>query len=119
MTKRSTGNEATSLPDPSFYDVDEEGFLEDPGRWDRNFAEMTAEGIGLNLTDQHWELIEATRRFYSEYGFAPSMRPLVKHIGTTLDHDKGSSLYLLSLFPGSPAKLLSLLAGLHKPENCL
>ena len=47
------------------------------------------------------------------------MRPLVKYIGQELGKDKGSSLYLLSLFPGSPARLASKLAGLPKPDNCL
>ena len=28
-------------------------------------------------------------------------------------------IYLMSLFPGSPAKLGSKIAGLPKPENCL
>ena len=33
--------------------------------------------------------------------------------------EKGSSMYLLQLFPGSPAKIGSKIAGLPKPDNCL
>ena len=47
------------------------------------------------------------------------MRPLVKYVGQQLGKDKGTSMYLLGLFPGSPAKLGSKLAGLPKPDNCL
>jgi len=47
------------------------------------------------------------------------MRPLVKFVGQELGKDKGNSMYLLTLFPGSPAKLGSKIAGLPKPENCL
>ena len=47
------------------------------------------------------------------------MRPLVKYCRLNLGADKGSSIYLMSLFPGSPAKLGSKIAGLPKPENCL
>ena len=36
-----------------------------------------------------------------------------------LGADKGRSISLLSLFPGSPAKLGSKIAGLPKPDNCL
>jgi len=101
------------------YDVDEEGFLEDPDLWDRDFTLWVAAQENLVLTDEHWALIEQTRNFYLEFGFSPSMRPLVKYIGTHLGPDKGRSLYLMALFPPSPARLLSKLAGLHKPKNCL
>jgi tRNA 2-thiouridine synthesizing protein E len=47
------------------------------------------------------------------------MRALVKYCGLRLGADQGRSIYLLSLFPGSPAKLGSKIAGLPKPDNCL
>ncbi len=101
------------------FNVDDEGFLLDPGDWSREFALWAAAEEGVKLTDRHWELIDLTRRFHAEYGFSPSMRPLVKFIGMNLGPGKGKSLYLMQLFPPSPAKLLSKFAGLHKPENCL
>ena len=101
------------------YTTDEEGFLENPDHWDRGFAEETARLDGLVLTDEHWALIDQTRNFYRDYGFSPSMRPLVKYIGMALGPDKGRSIYLMKLFPPSPARQLSKLAGLHKPKNCL
>lgn len=101
------------------YAVDEEGFLDNPADWDDQFVADTAEKLGLTLTDDHHELILATRQFFEEYGFSPSMRPLVKFIGMQVSPEKGRSIYLMQLFPPSPAKLLSQLAGLHKPKNCL
>lgn len=101
------------------YSVDDEGFLENPGDWDREFAVIAAKLEGLELTEEHWTLINQTREFYREYGFSPSMRPLVKYIGMTLGPEKGKSIYLMQLFPPSPARQLSKLAGLHKPKNCL
>jgi len=101
------------------YAVDEEGFLENPALWDREFAFWIADLEGLSLTDEHWLLIEQTRNFYLEFGFSPSMRPLVQYIGTQLGPNIGKSLHLMKLFPPSPARLLSKLAGLHKPKNCL
>jgi tRNA 2-thiouridine synthesizing protein E len=47
------------------------------------------------------------------------MRPLCKSIAAILGSEKGRSLYLNQLFPGSPAKQVALLAGLPKPKNCL
>ncbi len=101
------------------YGIDDEGFLIHPGDWDEDFARQVATEEGLDLTPQHWELIHATRAFHAEYGFSPSMRPLVQFIGTRLGPDRGRSVYLTRLFPPSPARLLSRLAGLHKPKNCL
>jgi tRNA 2-thiouridine synthesizing protein E len=43
----------------------------------------------------------------------------VKAVKQSLGDDKGRSIYLMQLFPGSPAKLAARLAGLPKPDNCL
>jgi tRNA 2-thiouridine synthesizing protein E len=103
----------------TMFHTDDEGFLTHPADWTREFALQAAHSDHIELTPAHWELIEATRQFYAEYGFSPSMRPLVKYIGMQLEPAKGRSVYLMQLFPPSPAKLLSKFAGLHKPQNCL
>ena len=99
--------------------LDKEGFLVDLADWSDKVAKALAKQEGLELTAAHFEVIHALRRFYAQYQLSPAMRPLVKYIGQELGEDKGSSLYLLSLFPGSPARLASKLAGLPKPDNCL
>jgi len=101
------------------FSVDDEGFLDNPADWNESFAEAVAAAEGIALSDPHWEIIRLTRSFYREYGFSPSMRPLVKYTNMHLGPEKGRSIYLMSLFPPSPARLLSKLAGLHKPKNCL
>lgn len=98
---------------------DKEGFLLDPTEWDESIAEILAEAEGIELTEAHWELVRLTRRFYEEFELSPAMRPLVKFVKQNAGSDKGRSVYLMRLFPGSPAKLLSKIAGLPKPDNCL
>jgi tRNA 2-thiouridine synthesizing protein E len=71
------------------------------------------------LTPEHVEILLLARKFYAEYGFSPSMRPLIKIIGMNLSADKAHSIYLMKLFPQSPAKVVAKLAGLPKPKNCL
>lgn len=100
-------------------ELDQEGFLVNLADWSDAVAVALAKHEGLVLDDAHFEVIHALRRFYAEYQLSPAMRPLVKYIGQQLGKDKASSLYLLSLFPDSPAKLASKLAGLPKPDNCL
>ncbi len=74
---------------------------------------------GIVLGDAHWEIIHLLREYYDEFDDSPAMRPLVKYCTLKLGPDKGKSIYLMSLFPGSPAKTGSKIAGLPKPDNCL
>jgi tRNA 2-thiouridine synthesizing protein E len=100
-------------------DTDKEGFLQDPALWTPELAQHLADEEGIALTPAHWEVLNVLRDFYREYETAPAMRVLVKVVRNALGEDKGSSIYLMQLFPGSPTKLASKLAGLPKPANCL
>lgn len=99
--------------------TDKEGYLKQLEDWSEPVAEAIAAEEGIKLVDEHWELINAIRQFYQEFGLSPAMRPLVKFVKQQLGADKGNSLYLLKHFPDSPAKRLSKIAGLPRPENCL
>lgn len=109
MTKLSAGSEI----------LDKDGFLEDLSSWNESVAEKVARSENVALTDSHWEVIYLVRKFYQQYQHSPEMRPLVSYARETLGAHKGSSIYLLSLFPDSPAKLACKIAGLPRPANCL
>ena len=98
---------------------DKEGFLRKLSDWEPQVAEQIARAENLALTPAHWEVVHLLRDYYREYDASPAMRPLVKYCAAQLGADKGRSIYLMSLFPGSPAKLGSKIAGLPKPDNCL
>lgn len=98
---------------------DGEGFLRRLQDWTPAVARQIAEAEQLQLTDAHWEIIYLLRDYYREFDSSPAMRPLVKYCALKLGEDKGRSIYLMTLFPGSPAKLGSKIAGLPKPDNCL
>jgi tRNA 2-thiouridine synthesizing protein E len=99
--------------------VDNEGFLMDRSRWDEAAAHELAAGEGIELSDAHWEVIRIARRFHADTGIAPEMRPLVKLVRERLGPESGTSIYLLRLFPGNPAKLVAKIGGLPRPTNCL
>lgn len=99
--------------------VDKDGFLLDHLLWNEDIAEQLAVNEGIELTPQHWELIHLIRQFYQEFDLSPAMRPLSKYIKQHLDAEKAGSIYLMRLFPQSPAKFLAKIAGLPRPENCL
>lgn len=99
--------------------LDPEGYLVNQAEWNPSVVALMAEEEGLSLTPEHWEIIEVVRAFYQRYEMAPAMRPLVKATKNALGEEKGRSIYLMQLFPGSPAKRIARLAGLPKPTNCL
>jgi tRNA 2-thiouridine synthesizing protein E len=98
---------------------DKEGFLRHLEDWSPEVAKQIAARERLELTPAHWEIIDLLRRYYREFDASPAMRALVKYCARELGSDKGRSIYLMTLFPGSPAKIGSKIAGLPKPDNCL
>jgi len=98
---------------------DGEGFLRDLADWSPEVAVQIARDEHLELTGAHWEIVDLLRAYYREFDSAPAMRALVRYCALKLGPDKGKSIYLMTLFPGSPAKLGSKIAGLPKPDNCL
>ncbi|MEP5569869.1 MAG: TusE/DsrC/DsvC family sulfur relay protein [Halioglobus sp.] len=104
---------------PDAIAFDKEGFLRNLDDWSPEVANQIATNENIQLTPAHWEVLNLLRSYYAEYDASPAMRPLVKYCALKLGGDKGKSIYLLGLFPGSPAKIGSKIAGLPKPENCL
>lgn len=96
-----------------------DGFLVNQADWTPDVATQLAKAESIDLSAAHWEVIELLRAYYASYDSSPAMRALVKYCKLTLGEEKGRSIYLLKLFPGSPAKLASKIAGLPKPANCL
>jgi tRNA 2-thiouridine synthesizing protein E len=100
-------------------DLDNDGYLKELSAWDAKVAVVLAAAEELDLTDAHWDVLNVLRDFHRETGVSPSMRPLVKLVRESLGEDKGTSLYLLGLFPGNPAKVAAKIAGLPRPTNCI
>lgn len=95
------------------YNVDEDGFLQEPEVWNDAVAEDFAltEGIA-DLTDGHWKVIRYLRNYYLEFGIAPMVRKVCKETGYKLKE-------IYDLFPSGPAKGACKLAGLPKPTGCV
>ena len=96
------------------YEVDEDGFLQEPDKWCEEFAALYAstEGIEGELTEDHWKVINYLREYYVQFGIAPMIRKLCKETGFKLK-------YIYELFPSGPAKGACKLAGLPKPTGCV
>ena len=99
--------------------LDKDGYLVELADWSPEVATALAMREGLELSPEHWEILELLRGFYREFELSPATRPLIKYTALKLGADKGNSLHLNRLFNGTPAKLAAKLAGLPKPTNCL
>ena len=98
---------------------DKNGFLSDTGNWSDDIAQAFAAQEGIVLIDAHWEVLSLLRDYFAAFGDSPANRALVNFTKQQLGPEKGNSLYLMGLFPGSPARVGSRIAGLPKPKNCL
>ena len=99
--------------------LDTEGFLQNMADWTPAAAEELALIDNLTLTPAHWEVINVERTYYQQFNVSPPARVLVKIVRDRLGADKGRSIYLMQLFPPSPARVAARIAGLPRPENCL
>lgn len=91
---------------------DEKGFMLDPHAWTPEHAEAIAERESIELTDRHWVVIDFARKEFKETGESPTLRRITK--GTDVDTRE-----IYGLFPGGPAKMACMLAGLAKPTGCI
>jgi tRNA 2-thiouridine synthesizing protein E len=95
------------------YEVDEDGFLQEPERWNEEVAKDFASTEAVTeLTEGHWKVINYIRGYYLEFGIAPMIRKLCKETGYKLKE-------IYELFPSGPAKGACKLAGLPKPTGCV
>ena len=94
-------------------ELNEEGFLVDPTRWNENMAVELARREGIDrLTDRHWQIIRFMREQYEATGSGPTVRALGKTSGVPIKE-------LYQLFPKGPAKLAAKIAGIPKPHGCI
>lgn len=101
------------------YPLDKHGYLAETALWDRDLALVFAEQENIQMTAEHWEVVEYVRNFYLEYDTSPAIRMLVKALQKEWGEEKGNSRYLYRLFPKGPAKQATRIAGLPKPVKCI
>jgi len=87
--------------------------------WNEELAEVLAQKEGIELTDEHWLVVNFLRKFYFQYGIAPMVKVLIRHMTEELGRDVANINTLYQLFPGGPAKQGSRIAGLPSPQGCI
>jgi tRNA 2-thiouridine synthesizing protein E len=105
--------------DGKTYETDEEGYLADITQWVPGVADIMSKEDDLELTEEHWDIINFLREYYEEYQIAPAVRVLTKAVSKRMGKEKGNSKYLYGLFPYGPGKQACRYAGLPKPTGCV
>lgn len=91
------------------------GYLVDINDWSEGLATQMAADEDLELTEQHWDLINFLRdQYINNGGKNPNTRALIKEMGSIWGKKIGSK-DLYELFPKDPSKQGGRIAGL--PES--
>jgi len=105
-----------SLQDNSMTpDID--SFPNAPHGWEPENALTTANDEGINMGDDHWEIIRALHEYYNKVEFAK-----LRQVKDALDerfHSRGGMKYLYEILPGGPVSQGCRLAGLHVPSGAV
>ncbi|MDM1758817.1 MULTISPECIES: TusE/DsrC/DsvC family sulfur relay protein [Acinetobacter] len=100
-------------------ELDQDGHLVDYTIWNEDVAQQLAQSLNLELTAWHFEVLQAVRQFYHQFGHSPATRPLIKFLMKSVSADINNALLQDKFQTGLVARHLSRLAGIPKPANCL
>jgi tRNA 2-thiouridine synthesizing protein E len=99
-------------------ETDAEGYLRHLDDWSEDFVRALAAREGLQLTDEHWEVIRFLRRHFQERGVQAQVRVMIKHFREAWGAARGNNHHLHAIFPrGGPQKQGNRLAGLLKTKG--
>lgn len=92
--------------------VDDEGFMTEYEEWNEDLGTALAGNIGIDMTDEHWQVVKFLREDFVDQGETATLRRV-----STVGGIPTKELFVL--FPKKPAKKMSYVAGLPKPAGCI
>jgi len=95
---------------PLIPERDEDGFLLKSEAWNKNVAELLAQGEASGgLTEDHWKIIDYLRHYYLEFNSVPPVKMLCKRTGLKLG-------YICKLFPSGLTRGACKVAGIPRAK---
>ena len=95
----------------------DDGFLLDPEEWDSAFAIHSADRINIQLTSDHWLVINMIRKQYEKSMRVPELRHILKSIKSEMGENKATRKFVYSLFPYGYGQQGCLIAGMRQPKK--
>jgi len=95
-------------------ETSDDGYLADINAWDDDVALALAADEGIEMTDQHWDIVRFLRAEHVDNGGAePNEREIMKAM-KSIWGKKPTSKIMYQLFPTMPSKQGRKIAGLPK-----
>jgi tRNA 2-thiouridine synthesizing protein E len=91
-----------------------------PADWRREVAEQVARDEGLELTEEHWELVRALQAYFHRHQEAGRIH--LRELNDALEehfHARGGRKHLYALLPKGPVAQGCRLAGLEPPPEAV
>lgn len=97
--------------------LDEGGFLTDPENWTREFAEYVATNENIELTPDHWEILDYMRQSYADHGVAVDVRHVLNLLRKKHGIDKhDAKMMMFEMFPYGYVKQAVKMSGMKQPR---
>ena len=98
--------------------LSEAGWLEDLNEWSEELAVAIALNEKVEMTPEHWDIVNLAREYYQEHGSVAEPRVFSKLMKEKFGVARSSSKYIYDLFPYGLIKSANKVAGLPRPKGC-
>ncbi len=95
---------------------DPNGNLMDLAPWSEQAAGQRAAELGLELSEDHWDVVLFVRDYYRGRGAEASAREILGALEDEFVND-GGRRWLYRLFPGGPVRQAAHIAGIPRPQG--
>ena len=84
---------------------DEEGYITTLSDWNMELADkVIAETEDIEMTEEHWAVVNFLREYYEEYQIAPAVRVLIKAIKKSMGPGSGQQQVHVRAVPLRPGQ---------------
>jgi TusE/DsrC/DsvC family sulfur relay protein len=113
-------------PSPTSYiefqgrqiEVDDEGFLKSTEDWSEELAVHLSSQEGIELTADHWEIVNFVRWYYLTYNNCPHPKFIIKNLNRKYEVEKYNVKYFFQLFKDQPVRRACKYAGIPFTAGC-
>jgi len=96
---------------------DSSGFIKNTNMWSMDFALEVANECSLNLTNQHWQIINLIRDLYEKTQKVPELRTVLKYFRINNPQLNIDRKYIYNLFPYGYGQQACKIAGMREPKK--
>jgi len=99
-------------------EVDEDGNLKCAEDWCKELADYLSREDGIELSEDHWEIINFVRWYYLTYNNCPHPKFITKSLNKRCGAEKYTVKYFFALFGQKPVRTACRYAGIPFTAGC-